>query len=44
MARNDEHDGDTGALRRFNQTVTRDERVETVMLSLADGLLLARKR
>lgn len=44
VARQDEHDADTDALRRFNQAVTGDARVETVMLSLADGLLLARKR
>ena len=44
VARDEGDDADTQALRRFNAAVTRDARVESVMLSLADGLLLARKR
>jgi caffeoyl-CoA O-methyltransferase len=36
--------GDTVALRRFNDHVAADPRVENVMLPVADGLLLARKR
>jgi caffeoyl-CoA O-methyltransferase len=44
VAQADDGDPDTHALRRFNQAVTSDARVESVMLALADGLLLARKR
>lgn len=36
-------DKDTVALREFNTLVQEDERVENVMLSIRDGLLLARK-
>jgi caffeoyl-CoA O-methyltransferase len=35
---------DTVAIRRFNAAVAEDERVDRVMLPLADGLFLARKR
>ena len=34
----------TETIRRFNATVARDERVDCVMLSIADGLTLLRKR
>jgi caffeoyl-CoA O-methyltransferase len=37
-------DGDTQALRAFNDMVTGDDRVEQVVLTAFDGLLLARKR
>jgi caffeoyl-CoA O-methyltransferase len=37
-------DDQTRALRALNDHVAADTRVETVMLSVADGLLLARKR
>ena len=37
-------DADTMALRAFNDMVVADERVESVMLSIADGLTLCRKR
>jgi caffeoyl-CoA O-methyltransferase len=37
-------DGDTQALRAFNDMVAGDDRVEQVMLTAFDGLLLARKR
>lgn len=37
-------DPDTLALREFNDALGADERVETVMLPVADGLLMARKR
>ena len=37
-------DADTMALRAFNDMVLADERVESVMLSIADGLTLCRKR
>lgn len=36
-------DADTVALRAFNDRVSRDERVEAVLLPVADGLTLARK-
>jgi caffeoyl-CoA O-methyltransferase len=32
------------AIRRVNESITADERVETVMLGVADGVMLARKR
>jgi predicted O-methyltransferase YrrM len=32
------------AIRRVNDLITADERVETVMLGVADGVMLARKR
>jgi len=35
---------DTRAIREMNEFVTSDERVETVMLPVADGLTIARKR
>jgi caffeoyl-CoA O-methyltransferase len=33
-----------GAIRRINERITADERVDTVMLGIADGVMLARKR
>ncbi len=37
-------DADTGAIRAFNRHAAADERMETVMLPVADGLLVARRR
>jgi predicted O-methyltransferase YrrM len=37
-------DPDTRAIRAFNDRLAADDRVETVMLGVADGLTLARKR
>ena len=37
-------DADTVAIRRFNDAVAQDERVDVVMLPVADGLTLLRKR
>jgi caffeoyl-CoA O-methyltransferase len=37
-------DDDTKAIRAFNDRLAADERVDTVMLPLGDGLTLARKR
>jgi caffeoyl-CoA O-methyltransferase len=39
----DEKGADVEAIRAFNEKVLADERVESVMLALADGLTLARK-
>ncbi|XMN04933.1 O-methyltransferase [Streptomyces griseobrunneus] len=36
--------GNARAIRRFNERVRADERVESVMLPIADGLTIARKR
>lgn len=36
-------DDDTVALRKFNDMVARDERVEVVVLTAFDGLTIARK-
>ena len=33
-----------GAIRRVNELITADDRVDTVMLGVADGVMLARKR
>jgi predicted O-methyltransferase YrrM len=38
------NDDDTNAMRAFNKLVAGDDRVDTVMLPVADGLTLARKR
>jgi caffeoyl-CoA O-methyltransferase len=38
-----ETDDDTGALRLFNDLVSRDERVEVVLLTAFDGLTIARR-
>ena len=40
----DADDENTVAIRAFNDKVARDDRVDTVMLPIADGLTLARKR
>jgi caffeoyl-CoA O-methyltransferase len=40
----DADDENTVAIRAFNDKVARDDRVDTVMLTIADGLTLARKR
>lgn len=40
----DANDDNTVAIRRFNDHVARDERVDAVMLPISDGLTLARKR
>ncbi len=40
----DADDENTVAIRAFNDKVARDERVETVMLPVADGLTICRKR
>ena len=37
-------DEDTVAIRKFNDLVAADSRVECVMLPIADGLTLLRKR
>jgi predicted O-methyltransferase YrrM len=39
-----ERDSETDALRRLNEQLLRDERVDLSLLPLADGLTLARKR
>ena len=36
-------DPDTAAIRRFNQTLARDPRVDVTLLTVGDGLTLARK-
>ena len=36
-------DPDTDAIRRFNQTIARDSRVDVALLTVGDGLTLARK-
>lgn len=38
------HDKDTDTIHRFNEKISKDERVETLMLPLRDGLLLVRKK
>jgi caffeoyl-CoA O-methyltransferase len=43
VVRPEEQDGDVVAIRRFNDLVLADGRVESVMLPIADGLTLARK-
>lgn len=40
----DAADKNTEAIRRFNATVTADDRVDVVLLPIADGMTLARKR
>ncbi len=44
VVRPDNQDGDTNAIRRFNDAVVADDRVDSVMLGVADGLTLVRKR
>ncbi len=43
VIRPEAHDEDVEAIRQFNEKVLADTRVESVMLSMADGLTLARK-
>ena len=43
VVRPEEQDDDVVAIRRFNELVLADLRVESVMLAIADGLTLARK-
>jgi len=43
VVRPEEQDDDVVAIRRFNELVLADPRVESVMLAIADGLTLARK-
>jgi caffeoyl-CoA O-methyltransferase len=43
VVRPEEQDEDVTAIRRFNEAVLADTRVESVMLAVADGLTLARK-
>ncbi len=40
----DDDDADTAAVKAFNDTVVADARVESVLLPVADGLTLARRR
>jgi caffeoyl-CoA O-methyltransferase len=41
----DDADGDSvEAIRRLNDTIAADERVDTAMVAIADGLMIARKR
>jgi predicted O-methyltransferase YrrM len=40
----DRHDTDTDALRALNAKIHADERVEPVLLTVGDGVMLARKR
>lgn len=44
VVRSEADDPDTVALRRFNAVVAADARVEALMIAVADGLLLARRR
>ena len=39
-----EQDADTAALRKLNEKIGRDERVDASLLTIGDGLTLARKR
>ena len=43
VVRPEEQDEDVVAIRKFNERVLADLRVESVMLAIADGLTLARK-
>jgi caffeoyl-CoA O-methyltransferase len=41
----DDAEGDSvAAIRRLNDTIAADDRVETAMVAIADGLMIARKR
>jgi caffeoyl-CoA O-methyltransferase len=44
VVRPDADDENTVAIRAFNDKVANDDRVEAVMLPVADGLTLVRKR
>jgi predicted O-methyltransferase YrrM len=38
------HDADTDALRALNAKAGKDERVDVALLSVGDGILIARRR
>jgi caffeoyl-CoA O-methyltransferase len=40
----DSHDTNVDAIRAFNDRVAKDDRVDSVMLPISDGLTLLRKR
>jgi caffeoyl-CoA O-methyltransferase len=44
VVRAEKRDADTVAIRRFNDLVAADERVDSVMTPIADGITLVRKR
>jgi len=44
VVRSNKRDADTRAIRRFNDLVAADERVDSVMTPIADGITLVRKR
>jgi predicted O-methyltransferase YrrM len=44
VAESDYDDAPTTAIRRFNERVRDDERVEQVLLTVRDGILLVRKK
>jgi caffeoyl-CoA O-methyltransferase len=44
VVRPDKQDADVVAIRRFNELVAADRRVEAVIVPIADGLTIARKR
>ncbi len=44
VVRANKRDADTRAIRRFNDLVAADERVDSVMTPIADGITLVRKR
>jgi caffeoyl-CoA O-methyltransferase len=44
VVRDDAEGASVTAIRRLNDTITADERVDSAMVAIADGLLLARKR
>ena len=40
----DHHDADTDAIRALNTKISNDTRVESVLLTIGDGVMLARKK
>ena len=44
VVKEDARDDNTRAIRAFNDRIAADDRVDVVMLPIADGLTLARKR
>jgi caffeoyl-CoA O-methyltransferase len=44
VVRDDAEGASVTAIRRLNDTITADERVDSAMVAIADGLMLARKR